>query len=353
MKNDLFQITKPIIVIDGYDGCGKSTQIKKIQEDIDPRFCMVYEFPDRVGLTYNIIGDHLNGNLDMRFDNQADKIDFIAGMFSLNRLEYFASNYRPDCSYVFGRYTTSTILYQGTEMYQITKDMNMVDLFMESVLTYEHNCLNVPKEDLVIYLDIPKNVALNNISKRNEENSVYENTEFAELFIEMKEHAIEKYGWERIYCCDDNGNMYDPDDIYKMIVDVIKKYDMYFDVFPHVKEERFDVRDISNTEIHLKLISDINNVKYKYGEDLNYMFCGDYNVINKLFEDIVWDHDIEQYKYTGGDVFINFESVRVMGFNSKLTNFKSLGNDKLEFTYWARGDGEIPFSKRYTIKMED
>ena len=210
-------IKNKIIVIDGVDGSGKTTQINALKNIYGSKFEFAklpwYESP-----TGKIIQDYLNGVYNSyEFDNIYDKVKFISDMYTMNRVEFFDNIYNPSKNYIFDRYTTSNILHMGA----ILQEKSLIDKYIKDLSDYEYTWFNLPEPDLVLFLDIPKELCIDNIAKRNTTHDIHETNEYIDKLYNIKDYIIEKCGWRIIRCGSNINGMYPIDKITASIISEI------------------------------------------------------------------------------------------------------------------------------------
>lgn len=151
------------IVVEGLDGCGKSTQIQLIKNELEARGEKVYitaeptDFETGAYLR-RILSDSLNKDMYLQAALfLADRIEHITHPeFGLNK--YLNDGYTVVCD----RYYYSSFAYQGT-----TTD---IDWVMRSNL----ECESILKPDLCIFLDVNPDTCKKRIDEVREKPELYE-----------------------------------------------------------------------------------------------------------------------------------------------------------------------------------
>ncbi len=159
-----------IIVIEGGDGAGTSTQIKRVYDYLIAKGVPVIKksYPDKTSeigkMIYKMLNSGFKYNLDFQFLLYA--IDMVKDKEELK-----------DDSKVFllGRYFTSTITYQVVKGFPIEKALRFAEDY------------GIPKPDLVIYIDVPVEVAIERKKKDKGKLDVHESD------IEFLKKVREKY----------------------------------------------------------------------------------------------------------------------------------------------------------------
>ncbi len=147
-----------LIVIEGLDGCGKSTQLdllpKKLKEKgIDVKSV---SFPDYESDSSALIKMYLSGKFGSK---PADVNAYAASCFyAVDRFASFKMNwgdfYLSGGTVVAGRYTTSNAVHQASKL-----DSSCWEDFLSWLYDFEYNKIGIPKPDMVIFLDMPTEVS--------------------------------------------------------------------------------------------------------------------------------------------------------------------------------------------------
>jgi dTMP kinase len=222
-----------LIVFEGIDGSGKSTQFNMLAEllrHIGNEFVQV-SFPRYSEPSSALIRMYLNGE----FGSKPDDVNpyAAAAFFALDR---FAS-YRIDWGNYYNlggtvltdRYTTSNAVHQASKL----SSGGLREVFWDWLYYFEFNLLCIPKPDIVVFLDVPADLAAKQIEKRRLETKsgtdIHE-TDF-EYLSRCSECAIEAaahFGWHRIDCAP-NGTMRSVESIHSqitaLITSIVKKDD--------------------------------------------------------------------------------------------------------------------------------
>lgn len=217
---------KKLIIIEGLDGSGKSTQIKLLEEyfEIAGVNFKKIKLPDYDSPSSALVKMYLGGE----FGNAAEDVNaYAAGAFyAVDRFASFRlgwqREYESGAVILADRYATSNSIYQ---MEKISKDK--WDEYLEWSADFEYNKIGIPAPDCVIYLDMPVDISQNLMSKRylgdEGKKDVHEaNTSFLYKCREAALYTAEKQGWKVINCAE-NGRPRPIDVIHNEIVDIIKE----------------------------------------------------------------------------------------------------------------------------------
>lgn len=215
-----------LIIIEGLDGCGKSTQTALIEKYFDSKNIdyKKIKLPDYDSPSSTLVNMYLNGD----FGSNADDVNaYAAGAFyAVDRFASFALKWKNDYEngtlILADRYATSNLIYQ---MGKINK--NEWDEYLEWSEDFEYNKIGIPKPDAVIYLDMPIEISQKLMTSRynGDENKkdVHEaNVEFLQSCRISALYAAEKQGWH-IVKCSDGENPYSIEEIHKKIIDIVEE----------------------------------------------------------------------------------------------------------------------------------
>ncbi len=193
-----------IIVIEGIDGAGTSTQSKRLFEYLKSKGINVKlkSYPDKESylgrLIYKMLKEGFNVDVDTKFLLYATDIQKDKKFLSENRV------------IILDRYFTSTIAYQSVDGFPIKKALEFAEMF------------SIPVPDLVIYIDIPVEVGINRMIKSGKILDVHEsNKEFLEKvrnrYLELEKKNV--FGkWVKI-----NGDK-PVDEVTQDIIDIVGEF---------------------------------------------------------------------------------------------------------------------------------
>lgn len=216
-----------LIVIEGLDGSGKATQTNILFERLQAKNINIKKvtFPDYESLSSGPVRLYLNGELGEKPD---DVNAYAASAFyAADRYCSFVKNWKKD--FVGGavilcdRYATSNAIYQLSKIPDEKK--NEFLLWLED---FEYIKLEIPKPDLVIYLDVPIEVSQELLSKRykgdQSKKDIHENN--LSFLKECRKSAIfaaDKLNW-KIISCAENGKMLNIDKISDKIEKITREF---------------------------------------------------------------------------------------------------------------------------------
>lgn len=143
-----------IVVIEGADGAGKATQTKLLVDRLvkDGRLVETLDFPQYEN---NVYGRLLRDCLDGRRGNFMELDPRIAStLYAADRFESkrkILGWLEEGKVVVTDRYTTSNMIHQGAK----ASDESELAELLDWIQQIEYEVFEVPRPDLVIYLDVP------------------------------------------------------------------------------------------------------------------------------------------------------------------------------------------------------
>ena len=186
-----------LIVFEGIDGCGKSTQIQRLAEHLESlgRQVALSCEPTETA-TGKLLREALSGKVKRTPCE-------MAALFTLDRIVHnkcengIEKTLEKGVDMLSDRYYYSSLAYQGSLCdYEWVKAMNL-------------NCPDIRRPDLCIFLDIPPKAALERIGRRGEATEIYEKEETLTLFRATFLRVFETLG-DRVAVIDATGT---PDEV--------------------------------------------------------------------------------------------------------------------------------------------
>ncbi len=193
-----------LIVIEGLDGSGKSTQeelLKKKLSEINIKVNFI-KLPNYDDPACDLVKMYLSG----RFGSDPSDVNAYAAssFFAVDRYVsyncYWKEQYLNGEVFLADRYTTSNAYHQLTKT-----DKKDWDSYLKWLEDFEYNKMGIPKPDAVIYLDMPIEVSQKLMTDRyngdETKKDIHEkNIEYLKSCREAADYACEKLGWTRIVC---------------------------------------------------------------------------------------------------------------------------------------------------------
>ena len=215
-----------LIVIEGLDGSGKSTQLELLQKNLlkSGIDCKAVSFPDYDNPSSTLVKMYLKGD----FGKKPEDVNAYAAsvFYTVDRYASYKANwgeyYQNGGTIVSGRYTTSNAVHQASKLCE-----NEWESFLTWLYDFEYKKIGIPKPDKVIFLDMPVEVSQKLLSKRyegdNSKKDIHESdTEYLERCRKAAVFTAKYSGWE-IIPCSENGEARPLDDIANDILSSVFK----------------------------------------------------------------------------------------------------------------------------------
>lgn len=215
-----------LIIIEGLDGSGKSTQTELIQKYFENRGIdyKKIKLPDYESPSSTLVNMYLGGE----FGKNADDVNpYAAGAFyAVDRFASFKlkwkNEYESGVLILADRYATSNSIYQMEKLPE-SEWKN----YLEWSEDFEYNKIGIPKPDLVIYLDMPVEISQKLMTSRYNgdegKKDVHENNvDFLKKCRKSALYAAGVQGW-KVIPCSDGENPLSIETIHNSIISEIEK----------------------------------------------------------------------------------------------------------------------------------
>lgn len=227
-----------LIVIEGPDGCGKSTQctllVKKLKSE--GKSVKFIHFPNYNSFYGEMISEFLRGE----FGGVEEVHPKLVGLlFGLDRKDYIHELQR--CLRVFDyvildRYVTSNIVYQGSKFFKTAEELEdqwsvqyqkYVDL-SKWILDFEYVMNSLPSPDLEVVLTVPMDFIEGNLNERREsesrdylegQNDIHEVSSLQKIVSKL--YSLQ-YTLNKLDCSDGHGKMLPPEEISNTLLHFVK-----------------------------------------------------------------------------------------------------------------------------------
>lgn len=214
-----------IIVIDGLDGCGKSTQLEILcnrLNDLNIKHKTIsfpcYDMPTSV-----FVKKYLN----KEFSKTADGVNSYtaSSFYALDRYASYKLDWEKDFKegtlILSGRYIGSNLIHQMTKLPE-----NQWDTFSAWLYDYECNKLELPNADLTIFLDMPVEISQKLLNTRyhgdNSKKDIHEqDIEYLKSCRKSAMYSAEKFNW-KVIPCNDGENPRSIEEISNDIFEIVK-----------------------------------------------------------------------------------------------------------------------------------
>ncbi len=217
-----------LIVIEGLDGSGKSTQLELLPAALEKKGinCRTVSFPDYESDSSALIKMYLNGQFG---DKPTDVNAYAASAFyAVDRFASYKTNwgdfYNNGGTVIAGRYVTSNAVHQTSKL-----DKSQWKDFLDWLYDFEYNKISIPAPNKVIFLDMPTEVSQKLLRNRYEgDDSKKDIHEKDKAYLDRcREAALftaQYSGWS-IINCGENGQPRSVRDIAEDILnEVLKEY---------------------------------------------------------------------------------------------------------------------------------
>ena len=215
-----------VIVIEGSDGSGKATQTKLLYEYLvgqGKRVRMV-SYPNYESPSSALVKMYLGSE----FGDDAFAVNpyVTSSFFAVDRFASYLKEWKAfyeekeDNIVICDRYVTSNMLHQSAKLDSVEEKL----AFLDWEYDFEFVKGGLPVPDYVFFLDVKPETTFrlmkgreNKITHEAKKDIHEANQEFLIRSYENSMLLSEKYGWIKIGCCDENGNMKSIEEIHRMI----------------------------------------------------------------------------------------------------------------------------------------
>ncbi len=214
-----------MIVVEGLDGSGKSTQVALLKEKLEKEGINVYQIklPNYDDSSSTLVKMYLEG----QFGEKADDVNAYAAstFYSVDRYASFKKHWQKEYNgglILADRYTTSNAIHQMTKL-----PISDWDKYLGWLFDFEYNLLGIPEPDCVIFLDMPVEISQKLMTDRygGDENKkdVHErDVDYLKKCYSSAKYTAEKCGWETVKCFDGD-SVRSIEDIGKDVFDCVMK----------------------------------------------------------------------------------------------------------------------------------
>lgn len=225
MVFNMQNIKGKIIVIDGLDGSGKTTQanalLKKLKE-VNKKV-MLISYPDYEKDSSALVRMYLNGDFSQ---NLNDINAYTASTFyAVDRYAGYKTNwqkfYEQGYTIIASRYVTSNFIHQTVKLQK--KEWNY---FLDWASDFEYEKLTLPQPDKVIFLEVTRKIANELLKKRyngdETKKDIHEkDLNYLEKCQETAHYCAEKFNWEIVDCVKDE-KMLSVETITEKLFEIVK-----------------------------------------------------------------------------------------------------------------------------------
>ena len=218
-----------LIVIEGLDGSGKSTQLQLLEARMKKAGIPItaISFPDYESDSSALVKMYLSG----KFGKKADDVNpFAASLFyCVDRYASYKTKWGKDYNsgktVISGRYTTSNAIHQTSKL-----DENEWKPFLDWLYDIEYEKVGIPKPDLVIFLDMPIEVSQKLLTGRYHgdegEKDIHErDVDYLNKCRRAAKFVADYSGYKTVLCARD-GEPRTPgdisDEIYTLVTEILR-----------------------------------------------------------------------------------------------------------------------------------
>lgn len=214
-----------IIVLEGLDGSGKSTQFDKLTEYFKARGEKIkaISFPDYEQPSSTAVKMYLDGEIAGSADavNAYAASSFYAVDRYISYKKFWEKDYNDGTFILAARYVTSNCIYQMTKLPQ-----SEWENYLSWLEDYEYVKLELPRPDKVIFLDMPIEISQRLMSGRyngdESKKDIHEkNVEFLRACRDAALFTAKKQGWHIVECSKD-GEPFSIDEIFGKLLEIIE-----------------------------------------------------------------------------------------------------------------------------------
>ncbi|MBS5671467.1 MAG: dTMP kinase [Oscillospiraceae bacterium] len=196
-----------LIVLEGTDGSGKSTQFGLLTQGLEAEGMAFRKlvFPQYAEPSSALIRMYLNGE----FGQHPGDVNAYAAtaFYAVDRYASFQKVWRREYEagglILSDRYTTSNAVHQGSKLTGAEQRA-----YFQWLEEFEYGRLGLPRPDLVIYLDVPTDLTEMMLRKREQDTHTQgdiheQDLAYLRLCRETGQAAADFFGWQVISCARD------------------------------------------------------------------------------------------------------------------------------------------------------
>lgn len=216
-----------LIVFEGTDGSGKSTQFKLLCDRLQETGTSFHRlvFPQYQEPSSALLKMYLNGEFG---SHPSDVNPYAASSFyAVDRYASWKKVWQPiyeaGTLILSDRYTTSNAVHQGGKLPPADQPA-----FFDWLFDFEYRKLGLPEPNLVVYLDMPTGEATRLLRAReaatHTKGDIHEvDGEYLSLCRQTALKAANHYGWHKVSCMDSAGTVRSIQEIHREILDTVMR----------------------------------------------------------------------------------------------------------------------------------
>lgn len=215
-----------LVVIDGLDGSGKTTQFNCLLEILSKKHKVRgISFPDYDMPSATLVKMYLSGEFSQ---NAADVNAYAASTFyAADRYAsyklYWEKNYKDGELILASRYVCSNAVHQMSKL-----PRSEWDGFLEWLEDYEYDKLGLPRPDRTVILDIPVELSQKRLSERYNGDESRKDIHESDISYmnncrRCALYAAQKKGWDVVSCCGADGESLSREEITDRLLKIISE----------------------------------------------------------------------------------------------------------------------------------
>lgn len=223
-----------LVVLEGLDGAGKSTQVKKLKQYLET-VCGVLEYIHFPRYDAPVYGELISSFLRGAFGaNEAVHPQLVALLFAEDRhsaAPAMKASLDSGRTVLLDRYVYSNIAYQCAKL----KSADEAGLLRQWIIDTEYGSFGLPRPDLNIFLDVPigfveENLSVQRAGDDRDYLSGQKDIHEADIEFQKRVRAIYRKQVEldanfiTVDCSDSEGRMLPPDETFARIRAVVDKH---------------------------------------------------------------------------------------------------------------------------------
>ena len=210
-----------LIVLEGTDGSGKSTQFRLLCDRLqkEGKAFQKLVFPQYSEPSSALLRMYLGGE----FGSHPSDVNAYAAsvFFAVDRYaawkKVWGKGYEAGELILSARYTTSNAVHQGGKLSQEKQPA-----FFDWLFDFEYHKLGLPAPDAVIYLDMPTGESVKLLRARESathtKGDIHEvDADYLAACRKTAQLAAKHCGWQRVSCVDEDGRLRSIEDIHQEI----------------------------------------------------------------------------------------------------------------------------------------
>ena len=217
-----------LIVFEGTDGSGKSTQFSRLCQRVEEDGGQFHRlrFPRYEEESSALIRMYLRGD----FGESAAGVNAYAAsaFYAVDRYASYQTDWHKDYwaggLFLLDRYTTSNAVHQGGKLPPAERRA-----YFDWLFAFEYEKMQLPKPDLVLYLDLPPEKSMELLQRRQAQTDTQGDIHEGDIsyLTDCREAALEAakaYDWKVISCLDKKGSLRSIEDIHQAVWQMVCPY---------------------------------------------------------------------------------------------------------------------------------